>query len=47
MAALWGEGVTQQNISDALARLNWSRKKKHMEDIKSGMKLNDKNSKSD
>jgi transposase len=46
MAALWGEGVTQQNISDALARLNWSRKKKHM-DIKSGMKLNDKNSKSD
>lgn len=27
MARLWGEGVTQQNISDALKRIGWSRKK--------------------
>lgn len=46
MAALWGEGVTQQNISDALERMGLSRKKKRM-DIKNGMKPNGKNSKSD
>ncbi len=28
MAKLWGEGVTQQNISDALNRLGLSRKKR-------------------
>ncbi len=28
MAALWGEGVTQQNISDALRKLGLSRKKR-------------------
>lgn len=28
MAKLWGEGVTQQNISDALAKLGLSRKKR-------------------
>lgn len=28
MAALWGEGVTQQNISDALGQLGISRKKR-------------------
>ena len=37
MAALWGEGVTQQNMSDALERMGLSRKKKPM-DIKNGMK---------
>ena len=28
MATLWGEGVTQQNISDALIKLGLSRKKR-------------------
>jgi transposase len=28
MAKLWGEGVTQQNISDALGKLGLSRKKR-------------------
>lgn len=28
MASLWGEGVTQQNISDALHKIGWSRKKR-------------------
>lgn len=28
MAKLWGEGVTQQNISDALVKLGLSRKKR-------------------
>jgi transposase len=28
MASLWGEGVTQQNISDALMKLGVSRKKR-------------------
>ena len=28
MASLWGEGVTQQNISNALAKLGLSRKKR-------------------
>ncbi len=28
MATLWGEGVTQQNISDALAKMGLSRKKR-------------------
>jgi transposase len=28
MAKLWGENVTQQNISDALAKIGMSRKKK-------------------
>jgi transposase len=28
MAKLWGEGVTQQNISDALMKLSLSRKKR-------------------
>ena len=46
MAKLWGEGVTQQNISDALERIGLSRKKKRM-DIKNGMKSNGKNSQSD
>jgi transposase len=31
MAKLWGEGVTQQNISDALMKLNLSRKKRLMD----------------
>ena len=30
MASLWGDGVTQQNISDALHKIGVSRKKKHM-----------------
>ncbi len=30
MAKLWGEGVTQQNISDALKKIGVSRKKKLM-----------------
>ena len=45
MAALWGEGVTQQNISDGLEKIGLSRKKKRM-DTKNGMKSNEKNSKS-
>lgn len=28
LAKLWGEGVTQQNISDALQKIGFSRKKK-------------------
>jgi len=28
MAKLWGDNVTQQNISDALRKLEWSRKKR-------------------
>jgi transposase len=31
MAKLWGEGVTQQNISDALAKIGLSRKKRLMD----------------
>jgi transposase len=30
MAKLWGENVTQQNISDALAKIGFSRKKRPM-----------------
>ena len=30
LASLWGEGVTQQNISDALQKIGLSRKKKPM-----------------
>ena len=36
MALLWGDNVSQQNISDALRKLNLSRKKRHP-DIKNGM----------
>ncbi len=36
MALLWGEGVSQQNISDALRKLGLSRKKRPM-DIENGM----------
>lgn len=46
MAQLWGESVTQQNISDAIAKLGWSRKKKLM-DIENEMKLNEQNFESD
>ena len=28
MAKLWGDNVTQQNLSDALAKIRWSRKKR-------------------
>jgi transposase len=45
MAQLWGEGVTQQNISDALKKLGVSRKKKRMA-IKNAMKSSEVNSKS-
>ena len=38
MAQLWGDGVTQQNISDALKKLGISRKKRLMA-IKNAMKL--------
>jgi transposase len=41
MAQLWGDNVTQQNISDALAKIGVSRKKRLM-DIKNEMKPNDK-----
>ncbi len=37
LAALWGEGVTQQNISAAMQKLGISRKKEHPV-IKSAMK---------
>lgn len=30
MAALWGDGITQQNISDALRRIGFTRKKRPM-----------------
>lgn len=30
LAALWGDGVTQQNISDAMLKIGVSRKKKRM-----------------
>lgn len=36
MALLWGDNVSQQNISDALRKLGLSRKKRHT-DIKNGM----------
>jgi transposase len=39
MAQLWGNRVTQQNISDALKKIGMTRKKKHM-DIGSGMTKN-------
>jgi transposase len=42
MAQLWGDNVTQQNISDALAKIGWSRKKK-LTAIESEMKSNVKN----
>mgnify|MGYP000141388999 CR=1 FL=1 len=35
LASLWGDNVTQQNISDALQKLGLSRKKKPM-DIEKG-----------
>ena len=41
MAQLWGDNVTQQNISDALKKLGLSRKKRPMA-IKSEMKRNAK-----
>lgn len=42
MASLWGDGITQQNISDALSKIGLSRKKKLMA-IENEMKLNAKN----
>lgn len=36
MAQLWGEGVTQQNISDALRKIRVSRKKR-LTDTENGM----------
>src|SRR4028119_812260 len=36
MAKLWGDNVTQQNISDALAKLGLSRKKR-LTDMENGM----------
>lgn len=42
MAELWGNGITQQNISDACKKLGITRKKKPMV-IKREMKENDKN----
>lgn len=41
IAKLWGEGVTQQNISDAMKKLGVSRKKRAM-DIEKEMNSNDK-----
>lgn len=46
MAQLWGDKVTQQNISDALRKIGISRKKKHT-DIKKETKSNGKNFKKD
>jgi transposase len=46
MATLWGEGVTQQNISDALQKLGVTRKKR-LTGIKSAMKSNAKSFKCD
>ena len=39
IAKLWGEGVTQQNISDAMKKIRVSRKKRVM-DIEKEMKSN-------
>jgi hypothetical protein len=36
MASLWGDNVTQQNISDALHKIGLSRKKRRMA-IENGM----------
>lgn len=44
MAQLWEEGVTQQNISDALKKLGISRKKRPMA-IKNVMRASEVNSK--
>lgn len=41
MAKLWGEGVTQQNISDALMKLGLSRKKR-LTDIESATNSNER-----
>lgn len=41
MAKLWGEGVTQQNISDAMKKIGISRKKR-VTGIESEMKQNGK-----
>ena len=41
MASLWGEGVSQQNISDAMRHIGVSRKKRHM-GIESEMNLSAK-----
>ena len=46
MAKLWGEGVTQQNISDALGKLGLSRKKRHTAML-SEMTSSEKNFKND
>ncbi len=46
LASLWGEGVTQQNISDALQKLGLSRKKKHT-GIENGISSSAKPSKND
>jgi transposase len=41
MAKLWGDNVTQQNISDALRKIGYSRKKRLM-DIKNAMNFSEK-----
>lgn len=46
LASLWGEGVTQQNISAALQKLGISRKKRPT-DIKNAMIVSAKRSKTD
>jgi hypothetical protein len=46
MAQLWGNNVTQQNISDALMKIGMTRKKKHTV-ILNVMKSNVKNFKKD
>jgi transposase len=38
IAKLWGEGVTQQNISDAMKKIRVSRKSKRAMDIEKEMK---------
>jgi hypothetical protein len=44
LATLWGEGVTQQNISAALQKLGINRKKRPT-DIENAMNLSAKHSK--
>ena len=46
MAALWGDKVTQQNISDAMRKIGFSRKKRPMA-IENGMSSNVRSSKGD
>lgn len=46
LASLWGDRVTQQNMSDALSKIGFSRKKRLM-DIKNGITSSARSSRND